>query len=288
MTDNSHKSPPAVIVISSHVARGSVGNRAAVFALEVMGFSVWAVPTVILPWHPGHGSGTRIVPGEKQFAALLDDLQNAPWIGEVGAVLSGYLGNPQQAKAVANLVKAIKRANPDVVYLCDPVIGDAQGLYVGKDLVAAIADDLVSQADIITPNRFELARLCGFDDLPDNKAILDAARDIGREVTLVTSAHASTETGSGNLLWVKDQDLALLAEHSLIENPPNGPGDLTAAIFLARWLQGCSAPESLHQTTASVFEILNYSAAENADELPLESQISSLLHPLENIDISQM
>jgi pyridoxine kinase len=38
---------PSVIVISSHVVRGSVGNRAAVFALETLGFPVWAVPTVI-------------------------------------------------------------------------------------------------------------------------------------------------------------------------------------------------------------------------------------------------
>ena len=33
-------SPRAVIVISSHVARGSVGNRAAVFALETLGHPV--------------------------------------------------------------------------------------------------------------------------------------------------------------------------------------------------------------------------------------------------------
>ena len=32
----------AVIVISSHVIRGSVGNRAAVFALETLGYPVWA------------------------------------------------------------------------------------------------------------------------------------------------------------------------------------------------------------------------------------------------------
>ena len=45
----------AVIVISSHVVRGSVGNRAAVFALETLGYPVWALPTIVLPWHPGHG-----------------------------------------------------------------------------------------------------------------------------------------------------------------------------------------------------------------------------------------
>ena len=76
---NSEKAdaPRAVIVISSHVARGSVGNRAAVFALETLGFPVWAVPTVILPWHPGHGRATRIVPPLDQFKALMADLSDA-------------------------------------------------------------------------------------------------------------------------------------------------------------------------------------------------------------------
>ena len=103
---NSEKAdaPRAVIVISSHVARGSVGNRAAVFALETLGFPVWAVPTVILPWHPGHGRATRIVPPLDQFKALMADLERAPWLGEVGAVLSGYLGEAGQAEAVASLV----------------------------------------------------------------------------------------------------------------------------------------------------------------------------------------
>ena len=104
--------PRAVIVVSSHVARGSVGNRAAVFALETLGFPVWAVPTVILPWHPGHGRATRIVPDPEQFAALMKDLEKAPWLGEVAGVLSGYLGDAGQATAVASLVKAVKARNP--------------------------------------------------------------------------------------------------------------------------------------------------------------------------------
>ena len=67
----------AVIVISSHVIRGSVGNRAAVFALETLGYPVWAVPTVILPWHPGHGPSTRITVSEGDFNSLIDDLIRA-------------------------------------------------------------------------------------------------------------------------------------------------------------------------------------------------------------------
>ena len=130
MASASGEPPRAVIVVSSHVARGSVGNRAAVFALESLGFPVWAVPTVILPWHPGHSRATRIVPPSADFAALMRDLEGAKWLGEVAAVLSGYLGDAAQADAVASLVRAVKRRNPDALYLCDPFMGDRGGLYV--------------------------------------------------------------------------------------------------------------------------------------------------------------
>ena len=72
MSNAEADAPRAVIVVSSHVVRGSVGNRAAVFALETLGFPVWAVPTVILPWHPGHSRATRIVPPSDAFAALME------------------------------------------------------------------------------------------------------------------------------------------------------------------------------------------------------------------------
>ena len=64
----------AVIAVSSHVVRGTVGNRAMVFALESLGHPVWSVPTVTLPWHPGHGPATRLVPGPEQFSAFIEDL----------------------------------------------------------------------------------------------------------------------------------------------------------------------------------------------------------------------
>ncbi|TJW73568.1 MAG: pyridoxal kinase, partial [Mesorhizobium sp.] len=176
--------PRAVIVISSHVARGSVGNRAAVFALETLGFPVWAVPTVILPWHPGHGRATRIVPPLDQFRALMADLEHAPWLGEVGAVLSGYLGEGGQADAVASLVSAVKAKTPDAVYICDPVMGDSGGLYVPETTAIAMRDRLMPIADIATPNRYELEWMAG-EPLPDLKTVMAAALHAGPSTMLV-------------------------------------------------------------------------------------------------------
>ena len=277
---------PAVIVISSHVARGSVGNRAAVFALEVLGHNVWAVPTVTLPWHPGHGKATRIVAPVEEFSALLEDLGNAQWLSEIGGVLSGYLGDPQQAAAIAKLVETIKTKNPDVIYACDPVIGDNNGLYVGEETAASIRDILIPLADLITPNRFELAWLCQHSNFSSNDEILTAAKNLGRPLTLVTSAIPMMRNSTGNILLSGKG--ALLAEHTMIENPPNGLGDLTSALFLARMLEKLPMDKALQTVTSSVFEILSRAHRRNADELMLETDSGSLLRPMAMVQMRNL
>ena len=285
MTHAAADVPRAVIVVSSHVARGSVGNRAAVFALETLGFPVWAVPTVILPWHPGHGRATRIVPPPAEFAALMRDLERAPWLGEVTAVLSGYLGHADQAAAVASLVEAVKAKNPQATYICDPVMGDAGGLYVPLPVAEAMRDQLLPIADIATPNRYELEWLTG-TRLEDMRAVVAAALEAGPLNMLVTSAPAMMAGGTGNLLLTPDA--ALLAEHRIIDRPPNGLGDLTAAVFLARLLAGQPHDKALQTTTASVFEILARTAKRGADELTLETDAASLSHPMAMVQLRRL
>lgn len=266
----------AVIVISSHVVRGTVGNRAAVFALETLGFNVWALPTIVLPWHTGHGPATRIVPPDDKFAALTAELANAPWVAEVGAVLSGYLGNAAQADAVADLVAALKARNPDLLYVCDPVMGDREGLYVPEATARAIRDRLMPLADIATPNRYELAWLAG-RDLDNLDQIRIAARAAGPATMLVTSAPAPENHGIGNLLVRRGVEL--LATHHEIDNPLSGVGDLTAAVFLARLLSGADEQQALRSTTASVYEVLSHASARGSDELQLETDAQSLSKP---------
>lgn len=284
--------PSAVIVISSHVVRGSVGNRAAVFALETLGFPVWALPTIVLPWHPGHGRSTRMVFPEDEFDRVINDLIAAPWIGEVGAVLTGYFGHPGQPKAVGRLIRALRQKNPDVMYVCDPVMGDVGGLYVPQATAEAIRDELIPLASLATPNRYELAWLSGAA-LETNAAIMDAAVALGPARMLVTSAVPMMNAGTGNLYLTGK--LALLAEHRLIDNPPNGLGDLLAAVFLARLLSGMDEEKALQLATASVYEILARTAKRGGDELALETdsaslstpmamvQLRRLIHPLQNV-----
>ncbi len=268
--------PGAVIVISSHVARGSVGNRAAVFALETLGHPVWAVPTVVLPWHTGHAPATRIVPDPEQFSALMKDLQHAPWLGEVRAILSGYLGNARQAADVAALVASIKERNPAALYVCDPVMGDLGGLYVPQATAEAMRDLLLPVSDIATPNRYELQWIAG-RELDDLRSMVDAARELHPARMLVTSAPGMMADSVGNLLVTRND--ALLAEHRHIAGPPSGMGDLTAAVFLARLLAGQSDADALQTTTASVCEVMASAARRGGDELQLATDAPSLSRP---------
>jgi pyridoxine kinase len=275
----------AVIVISSHVVRGSVGNRAAVFALEALGRPVWALPTIVLPWHPGHGPATRLRFADDDFDHAIDDLIRAPWLGEVTAILTGYFGSPRQPAAVERLVRAARQRNPDLTYVCDPVMGDLGGLYIPLETASAIREHLIPIADIATPNRYELQWLAGAE-LSSNQKIIEAALSLGPKRMLVTSAVPMMAGGTGNLLLSGRS--ALLAEHRLIDNPPNGLGDLLAAVFLARLLDGADEETALRTSTASVYEILARTAKRGSDELALESDASSLSTPMAMVQMRRL
>lgn len=276
----------AVIVISSHVARGSVGNRAAVFALETLGFPVWAIPTVTLPWHPGHGKATRIVASNTEFDNFLTDIANTPWIDEVGAILTGYMANPTQVISVTKLISKLKDKNPDLIYLCDPVIGDEAGLYIQQETAQAIQKKFIPLCDIATPNRFELAWLTN-KKAPDTIAeTLSLAQQLGSAQVLTTSSPAESSNQTGNLYY--SAKTKLLANHNQFKNPPNGPGDLTAAIYLGHLLSDMAPNKNLSLTTASVFEILQNATMLGSIELNLESDAQSIVKPKAEISIKSI
>lgn len=255
-----------MIAISSHVARGSVGNRAMVFALERLGFTVWAVPTVLLTHHPGHGPTERIVPDDDRFAALLRELVEGRGAAEVAGVVTGYFATAGQARATAGVIRRLKEARPDLLFLCDPVIGDGGGLYVDRELAEAIRDELLPLADAATPNAFECAWLAGADETAKPE-IVALARRLPPPVVLVTSAPAAMRGHLGNLLVTKEE--MLLFEHPALTAIPKGTGDLLAALLFARRLRGRHWNEAAELAISSVFAIVAGSAKAGAEELLL-------------------
>jgi len=262
---------PPVLLVNSLVARGSVGGRAALFALQRMGIPVTFLPTVLLPWHPGHGPGTRVAVDPR----LIGDVARALAPGEASGCLTGYFGNGEQVDAAIALVARLRATAPAAPVLCDPVVGDAGHFYVGADIRERVRS-LAAVADMVTPNRFELAFLAGRDPagLTDNAALAAAARSLGRPEVVVTSAFAGRGE-TANLLVTADH--AVLATHRAFDRAPHGTGDLLAALYLGHRLDGDDPREALTRAAGATARLVELAAG--ADELPLAAAQGEFLAP---------
>ncbi|MCV6545718.1 MAG: pyridoxal kinase [Cohaesibacter sp.] len=283
---------PIILVISSHVYAGCVGNRAAAFALERMGYQVWEIPTILLPWHPGHGPSTRTIPDDKNFAQSLQELTTHADFPNVAAVLSGYLGQTSQAKAIADLVTALKKANPNTLYLCDPVMGEEKGLYIHQDTASAIRDALLPLSDIATPNRFEFAWLT--QSKPErNEDMIEASQTWPVPQTIITSAFPMLRNAIGNLLISKtdpsnDATQAILCEHQALANPPSGTGDLFSALFLGHFLATQNEEHSLKLASSGVFEIVARTLAIESKDLQLVAFQDRFMAPMAMVNLRKI
>ena len=178
---------------------------------------------------------------------------------------------------MARLVGAVRKANPDVLYLCDPVIGDQSGLYVPETTAAAIRDQLLPLADIATPNLFELEWMTGGRLESETQAIA-AARALGPARVLVTSSPALRRNSVANLLVTARG--AIAAEHGLVPDAPKGTGDLIAALLTANLLAGLDDETALKRAAASVFELVARSVKRGARDLLIAAEQAALVNPM--------
>lgn len=232
-----------ILAISSQVARGHVGLSAIVPALQAFGHEVVALPTIVLSNHPGH----RHVAGERQspqlLARMLDAIDANGWLGEIDAVLTGYLPSVMHVEFARAAVDRVRAANSRAVHVCDPVLGDhPKGLYIDADAARAIGDRLVPAADAVKLNRFELGWLTG-RDITCAQSATDALAQCGWRLAVVSSLIAEREGEIENALVIAGR----LASRVCVErrpNVPNGTGDLLSALYLGHRIGGAAVEAS--------------------------------------------
>ena len=151
-----------ILSIQSSVAYGHVGNSAAVFPLQRLGHEVWPVNTVHFSNHTGYGAWRGPLLAAEDVREVIAGIEDRGVLGEADAVLSGYQGDPAVGAVILDAVARVKELNPSAVYCCDPVMGDVgRGMFVRPGIPEFMRDTVVPQADIVTPNHFELDFLAG-------------------------------------------------------------------------------------------------------------------------------
>jgi len=255
-----------VLALSSHVAYGSVGLAAIVPALQWLGHEVIAIPTIVLSNHPRYASIAGEPVPAAQLTAMIEAVEANGWLAETQAVITGYLPTPGHVEAARFAVERLRAADPAAVFLCDPVFGDEpEGIYLPREVAAAIRDDLLPLADITSPNRFELGWLSG-QPVGNPQEAQRAAETLGAPHVLATSVPA-TDNRLATILFSGGDGLCCHVRRR--PTAPHGTGDLLSAMYLGNRLNGFSPSYCLGAATSAVDA--SVAASMGRDELPLTS-----------------
>lgn len=273
-----------ILSVQSHVVYGHVGNSAAVFPLQRMGFEVWPLYTVQFSNSPGYGKYRGMVFDAMHIRELVKGMDDISILPQVDAMISGYVGDVMVAQAVLEASWRLRAANPKAVYLCDPVIGDVgRGIYVRAGVPAFLRERLIPAADIITPNHFELEFLSGrqvrtLDDALE-AAISLCAR--GPKMVVVTSLRRSgVPPNVIENLAVTSKAAWIVTTPFLSFSPPlAGGGDAFSALFLGHYLQSGDVAGALSLSASVLHAILLYAQASGCRELPLVAAQNLIVNP---------
>ncbi|HXH81267.1 pyridoxal kinase PdxY [Nocardioides sp.] len=272
-----------ILSIQSSVAYGHVGNSAAVFPLQRLGHEVWPVSTVHFSNHTGYGAWRGPLLSPDDVAAVITGIAERGVLPSCDAVLSGYQGGAGIAEVILSAVAQVKAANPAATYTCDPVMGNAtSGCFVDPAIPPIIRELVVPQADVITPNQFELGFLTDTapTSLSDTLASADLARQMGPATVLVTSVFdGDAETSETIGMLAVTGDGAWLVETPRLAMKANGSGDITAAMFTAHLHETGSPAEALARTASSVFAVLKATLESGERELRLVAAQDAIAHP---------
>jgi pyridoxine kinase len=234
--------------------------------LQQAGIEIVALPTIVLSNHPGHDHCAGKPIAATSLAEMTGALDANGWLCGFDAVLSGYLPSAAHVAWVQTIVQRLRELNPHLLYICDPILGDDPGgLYIDIAAAEALRAKLVRIADVLTPNRFELAWLAGIK-VRSIKDAVSAARRLSAQKIIATSIPSR----SAELAIVLVNDgAALVTAVRKMESVPHGTGDLFAGLLAAKLLQGAANSDALGYAVGGVKHALDVSRDSDRLLLPL-------------------
>jgi len=259
-----------ILSIQSHVVSGYVGNKAAVFPLQLLGFEVDFVNSVHFSNHTGYPfiTGTNQVLGSEQLKSLMDGL-HSNHLNRFSHVLTGYVGSDSFLTQIATEVQRLKKIDPSLKYHCDPVLGDHDQFYVPQTLVQIYRQTVLPIADVITPNDFEVRTLTGepCDSLENTLHALDKLHEMGPSVVVLSSIQFSESPKQlTSICSIRKDDKSIhriRIDFPKLESSFTGTGDLFSSLFLA-WTAKCGSEKydlACEKAISTVHEVLKNTMA---------------------------
>ncbi|ETL47262.1 pyridoxal kinase [Phytophthora nicotianae CJ01A1] len=237
-----------VLSIQSHVVQGYVGNKSAVFPLQLLGMDVDPINSVQFSNHTGYAKFTgRRLTGD-ELHELLDGMEINDLLKDAHThLLTGYIGSISLLDAIVRVYERIRAAqtHPErLVYVCDPVMGDLGKLYVPLELVDMYRSKVLPICDVLTPNQYECELLAEMElrTVKDAMHACKKLHTLGPKVVVISSFQEASEDETPKELVVIGSKVITggrceqyEVRFPWIDSYYTGTGDLFAALLLA-WL----------------------------------------------------
>jgi pyridoxine kinase len=275
---------PRVLSLQSSTVHGFVGNKAATFPLQCLGFDVLAIDTIELSNRPGYSEGfTGRETDPDHILELMRGLTNNS-LCDFDLAISGYVRSVPVLLAVGQAIASVKGGQaPNCLHVCDPVLGDNGQFYVPAALLSAYRDNLIPKCDVVTPNVFETAALTGITvaSADDAREACRRLHALGPRYVFLKGVHLTGTEGPISIVASDGQSKRIFAidSHRLTGNF-SGCGDLCTAL-IAAWLSksNFNLPSCLEHVSSSMYSILAQSAICPSRELKLIESRESIVNP---------
>jgi len=260
-----------ILSIQSHVVSGYVGNKAAVFPLQLLGFDVDVVNSVHFSNHTGYAQGVEgdVLQGE-QLVQILKGLERNGLLQNVGHLLTGYIGSESFLQQVIHVLTTLRK-HRKVRFVCDPVLGDAGQFYVPRELVQLYRDDVIPLANVVTPNQFEVEQLTGIavKTIQDALKACAALHKMGPDLVFITSIVLEGDDSIAILASQQSSDgttQAWRVDSPLLPGQYTGTGDLCAALLLGHTaLIDNDLPAAMEKVANTMFAIIQRTHKSSGD-----------------------
>lgn len=273
-----------VLSIQSHVVYGYAGNKSATFPMQLLGVDVWALDTVQFSNHTQYGKWTGMVLPQHQIGEIVAGIEQIDALKDCDAVLSGYMGSAEQVAEIMAVVDKVKSANPNAIYLCDPVMGHPdKGCIVADGVKEGLVKFALTKADILTPNLVELRELTGLA-VENFEQAVNAVKVIlqkgPKKVLVKHLSKVGKNPDQFEMLFANAEGIWHISRplHPF-QREPVGVGDLTAGIFLANLLNGKSDLDAFEHTANAVNEVMQMTYQLNRYELQIIASRDRIIHP---------
>jgi pyridoxine kinase len=159
-------------------------------------------------------------------------------------LVTGYIGSESFLSSALDVLDTIQSVNPNVKYVCDPVLGDEGVCYVPPALVDIFKSRVIPRAYMITPNQFEAELLSGIKIVNELSAItaMITLFNLGPTVVVLSSAEFPDVSPGQLFCYTMMRDKNTPEKYLIsrvivnkMDGKYTGTGDCTTVLMLA-WM----------------------------------------------------